>query len=51
MQSESCCFFIDEAPASVKNDVWIACYDYASEEKKMLVNVTKDSGIYESDHF
>ena len=57
LQCERACYFIDEvaqAPAgggSGRSDLWISQYDYASDKKCQLVNITQESGVHEADHF
>jgi len=47
--AEAKCFFVEADPAT--SHVWINEYDFASEEVTQLVNITKDSGVYEDDFF
>ena len=30
---------------------WLSCYDYATDTKRALVNVSAESGVHEFDHF
>ena len=47
MSCERACFLIDE----IRGDLWISQYDYATNQKLPLVNVTKESGVHETDIF
>ena len=58
MKCERFCFFIDrlpsgqgQLPSTFQLCQWLSCYDYATNSKKALVNITAESGVHEFDHF
>lgn len=58
MTCERLCFFIDrlpsgpgQLPCTSQLNCWLSCYDYATDTKRALVNVSAESGVHEFDHF
>lgn len=58
MHTERYCYFVDRRPAGrgqLSNSSilkqWISVYDYSTDEKRPLVNVSEESGVHELDHF
>ena len=53
MHCERNCYFIDKikAPNSSSYKYWISVYDYSTDQRKPLINVSAESGFQETDQF